>query len=151
MLGSTTKSKASFDGLLCFYAHGQPLVQSLRSMPEGSAFAVTPKRKGKMLGFGMLPVLSCLLSPTGVRMSAIMSVRIEDDILARLDDLADATQRSKSFLAAEAIREYLDLNEWQIQHIKEAVELAKDGKFASEQKVAAVFKKWGVDVADQVG
>ncbi len=84
-------------------------------------------------------------------MSAIMSVRIEDDILARLDDLADATQRSKSFLAAEAIREYLDLNEWQIQHIKEAVELAKDGKFASEQKVAAVFKKWGVDVADQVG
>jgi RHH-type transcriptional regulator, rel operon repressor / antitoxin RelB len=32
----------------------------------------------------------------------------------RFDKLAKSTGRSRSFLAAEAIREYLDVNEWQV-------------------------------------
>jgi predicted transcriptional regulator len=45
-------------------------------------------------------------------MSTTMTVRLEDDIKDRLDVLAEATQRSKSFLAAEAIRAYVENNEW---------------------------------------
>ena len=48
-------------------------------------------------------------------MSTTMTLRLEDDVKARLDKLADATQRSKSFLAAEAIREFVENNEWQIR------------------------------------
>ena len=43
-----------------------------------------------------------------------MTVRLDDDVKDRLGVLADATQRSKSFLAAEAIRAFVETNEWQI-------------------------------------
>lgn len=47
-------------------------------------------------------------------MSSTMTIRLEAEDKARLDELATATQRSKSFLAAQAIREYLDTNAWQV-------------------------------------
>ena len=47
-------------------------------------------------------------------MSTTMTIRLEEDTKARLDALAESTNRSRSFLAAEAIREYIALNEWQI-------------------------------------
>ncbi len=75
-------------------------------------------------------------------MSTTMTLRLEDDVKARLDKLADATQRSKSFLAAEAIREYVDNNEWQIREIKAALKEANAGDFASDAEVAALAKKW---------
>ena len=75
-------------------------------------------------------------------MSTTMTLRLEDDVKARLDKLADATQRSKSFLAAEAIREYVESNEWQIREIKAALKEANAGDFASDAEVAALAKKW---------
>jgi predicted transcriptional regulator len=54
-------------------------------------------------------------------MSTTMTVRLEDDLKDRLDVLAEATQRSKSFLAAEAIRAYAENNEWQIGEILAAL------------------------------
>ena len=77
--------------------------------------------------------------------STTMTIRLEPDLKSRLDQLADATHRSKSFLAAEAIREFIELNEWQIQEIKGAIKDADAGKFASDDEVSAVFNKWGVD------
>ncbi len=78
-------------------------------------------------------------------MSTTMTLRLEDDVKERLDRLADATHRSKSFLAAEAIREFVENNEWQIREIKAALKEANAGDFASEQDVAAVAKKWKVN------
>lgn len=77
-------------------------------------------------------------------MSTTMTLRLEDDVKARLDKLADATQRSKSFLAAEAIREFVENNEWQIREIKAAVKEANAGEFASDDDVAALAKRWKV-------
>jgi len=77
-------------------------------------------------------------------MSTTMTLRLEDDVKARLDKLADATQRSKSFLAAEAIREFVENNEWQIREIKAAIKEANAGDFASDEKVATLAKKWKV-------
>lgn len=75
-------------------------------------------------------------------MSTTMTLRLEDDVKARLDKLADATQRSKSFLAAEAIREFVENNEWQIREIKAAIKEANAGDFVSDEEVAALAKKW---------
>ena len=58
------------------------------------------------------------------------------------DSLSAATNRSKSFLAAEAIREYVAMNEWQIQEIRAAVAEADAGDFASDAEVKAVMDKW---------
>jgi RHH-type transcriptional regulator, rel operon repressor / antitoxin RelB len=73
-------------------------------------------------------------------MSTTMTVRLEDDVKDRLDALAEATQRSKSFLAAEAIRVYVENNEWQIGEIQAALKEADAGDFASDKDVTALAK-----------
>jgi RHH-type rel operon transcriptional repressor/antitoxin RelB len=78
-------------------------------------------------------------------MSTTMTIRLEDDVKERLDVLAGATQRSKSFLAAEAIRAFVETNEWQIGEIQTALKEAKAGDFASDKDVAALAKKWKVN------
>lgn len=75
-------------------------------------------------------------------MSTTMTIRIEDDTRDRLDKLAEATQRSRSFLAAEAIRDYVDLNEWQVGEIRKALEEADRGEFASDTEVKQFFDGW---------
>ena len=77
--------------------------------------------------------------------SSTMTIRLEPKLKSRLDNLAKATHRSKSFLASEAVREYIELNEWQIQEIKAAVQEADAEDFASDEQVQAVFNKWGAD------
>lgn len=79
--------------------------------------------------------------------STTVTIRLEAEIKDRLDRLAAVTHRSKSFLAADAIREYIELNEWQIRETKAAVAEANAGDFASEAEVQAVFRKWDVDAA----
>jgi len=77
--------------------------------------------------------------------SSTMTIRLDAELKVRLDKLADVTHRSRSYLAAEAVREYIELNEWQLQEIQTAVKEADAGDFASEESVNAVFGKWGVN------
>lgn len=74
-----------------------------------------------------------------------MTIRLEDEVRDRLDQLAEATQRSKSFLAAEAIREFVENNEWQIREIHAALQEADAGDFASDKDVKALATKWKVN------
>ena len=78
-------------------------------------------------------------------MSTTMTIRLDDELKEQLDRLAAATQRSKSFLASEAIREFIELNKWQVQEIQEALKEADAGEFASDGEVKQTFTKWGVD------
>lgn len=75
-------------------------------------------------------------------MSSTMTIRLESEDKTRLDELATATQRSKSFLAAQAIREYLDTNAWQVSEIEMALGEAEAGDFATTEEVSAVADKW---------
>ena len=75
-------------------------------------------------------------------MSTTMTLRLEDDIKDRLEALAGATQRSKSYLAAEAVRDYVERNEWQIRETQQALTEADAGDFASAQDLAALAAKW---------
>jgi RHH-type transcriptional regulator, rel operon repressor / antitoxin RelB len=50
--------------------------------------------------------------------------------------------RSRSSDAAEAIREYVALNEWQIEEIKKGLAEAERGEFATEKDVTQVLNKW---------
>ena len=78
-------------------------------------------------------------------MSTTITIRVEPELKQRLDQLAEATQRSKSFLAGEAIRDFVELNEWQIREIKDAINEADNDEFASDKDVNKVFSKWGVN------
>ncbi len=77
--------------------------------------------------------------------SATMTIRLEPQLKSRLDKLSVATNRSKSFLAAEAVREYVQINEWQIKEIQTAVKEADANDFANEHDLQTVFNKWDVD------
>jgi predicted transcriptional regulator len=78
-------------------------------------------------------------------MSTTITIRLEDEVKDRLERLSESTQRSKSFLAAEAIREFVENNEWQIAEIRSALKEANAGDFASERDVDALTKKWKVN------
>ena len=75
-------------------------------------------------------------------MSTTMTIRLEDEVKDRLDVLAEATHRSKSYLAAEAVRVYVESNEWQVSEIKAALREADAGDFASDKDVTALARKW---------
>lgn len=77
-------------------------------------------------------------------MSTTMTIRLESELKHRLDQLAKITDRSKSYLAAEAIREFIELNEWQLREIEQAIKEADHEEFASEQALKKVLRKWGV-------
>lgn len=78
-------------------------------------------------------------------MTTTMTVRLEEHLKQRLDKLAEATHRSKSFLAAEAIREFVELNEWQVAQLQQSISEADDGDFATDQEVKKVMGRWGVN------
>jgi predicted transcriptional regulator len=73
---------------------------------------------------------------------AIVTVRLDKNVKKRLEALARGTKRSKSFLAAEAIAQYLEREAWQIDETLKALEEADAGDFATEAEVEAHFSKW---------
>jgi RHH-type rel operon transcriptional repressor/antitoxin RelB len=77
--------------------------------------------------------------------STTITVRLEEELRNRLDQLAESTQRSKSFLASEAIRQFVENNEWQIAETRAALKEADAGDFASDRDVQRLRKKWKVN------
>lgn len=77
--------------------------------------------------------------------STTITVRLEGEVKDRLDQLAESTQRSKSFLASEAIREFVENNEWQIAETRVAIKEADAADFASDSDLKKLRKKWKLD------
>lgn len=74
--------------------------------------------------------------------SASITARIDEETRERLERLAEATQRSKSWLVAEAVRAYVDEQAWQVEAIRQGLAEAEAGSFASDAEVEAVFAKY---------
>ena len=77
--------------------------------------------------------------------SATISAKLEPSVAKKLDLLAKATARSRSFLVAEAIESYVEDQAWQIEAIKEGIKEADRGNFATDKEAKKTFKKWGVN------
>ena len=80
----------------------------------------------------------------GSPLSSTMTIRLEDGIKNRLDQLANVTQRSTSFLAAEAIAAYVDTNEWQLGEIRASLIEAEARDYATDQDMADLALKWNL-------
>ena len=70
--------------------------------------------------------------------STTVSIRIDLVIKKRLEKLAKITGGSRSSLAAEAISDYVDLNEWQVAGIQKAVASLDRGEGIPHERV----KEW---------
>ncbi|WP_042859571.1 CopG family ribbon-helix-helix protein [Dickeya sp. NCPPB 3274] len=73
----------------------------------------------------------------------VMSVRLNDNASAQLDALAKATGRTRSFLAGQAIEEYLAREAWQIAEVELAIKEADAGDFVAADEMDKLFQKLG--------
>jgi RHH-type transcriptional regulator, rel operon repressor / antitoxin RelB len=78
-----------------------------------------------------------------VMRSTTFTVRVDAAAKKRLERLAKSTGRSRSFLAAEAIHEYLNVNEWQVSGIKQAIASLDHGEGVPHQRVKDWVTSWG--------
>jgi RHH-type rel operon transcriptional repressor/antitoxin RelB len=76
-----------------------------------------------------------------MQQSTVVTVRVKPELAVRLEKLAVSMDRSKSWLAAEAIEEYLDIHEWQIQAIKEGIDAADRGETINFEQIKKHWKK----------
>jgi RHH-type transcriptional regulator, rel operon repressor / antitoxin RelB len=74
--------------------------------------------------------------------SSVLTLRVSNKTKTKLNKLAEATQRSKSYLAAEAIERYLEVEAWQIKEIKQAIKEANIGDFVSDDEFKEITKKY---------
>jgi predicted transcriptional regulator len=72
----------------------------------------------------------------------VISFRIDDGNKEAVDLLAKEMDRDRSYVLNEAIRCYLEIQNWQVEHIKRAIAKADAGEFAPDEEVDAAFARW---------
>ena len=75
-------------------------------------------------------------------MSEQFSLRLPKGTKDRLQKLADATGRTKAFLAQDAIEKYLELESWQIKAIQDGLKEIDEGKVIPYKEIK---EEWGID------
>lgn len=73
--------------------------------------------------------------------TSVVTARIDAALKAKLDALARSTRRSKSYLAAEAIAAYVELNEWQIGEIETGIAELDAGKVLSQEQAEERYRR----------
>lgn len=72
------------------------------------------------------------------------TVRVPDETANKLDEIAHKLDRSRAYIAAQAIEAYVAQEEWILAEIQAGIEEAARGDFASDEEVMAVFTKYSV-------
>lgn len=75
------------------------------------------------------------------------TVRIDNDMLGRVDGLAKSLSRSRSWVINQAIDRFLDYEEWFAKEVKDGLKEVERGEIATHDEVVEVFRKWGVDAS----
>lgn len=73
--------------------------------------------------------------------TAVVTARIDAALKAKLEALSRGTKRSKSYLAAEAIAVFVELNEWQIGEIEAGIAELDNGQVLSEEQADAEYDR----------
>ncbi len=71
-----------------------------------------------------------------------VSFRIDSRAKRALDEIAAALDRGRSYVLNEAVAAYIEVQKWQLSHIKEGLRQAEAGQFATDAEVARASKKW---------
>lgn len=74
--------------------------------------------------------------------TAVFSVRVSSELKAKVEAIAVAVERPRSWVVTQALEAFVAEQAWQIEEIKRGVAEADAGDFASVEEVEAVFTKW---------
>jgi len=69
------------------------------------------------------------------------SIRLESGKKEALDAVASALDRDRSYIINEAIEAYLDIHDWQADHVRKGLRKADAGEFATEAEMKATFSQ----------
>ena len=73
--------------------------------------------------------------------SSVLTLRLDAKLKSQLDRLSKSMNRSRSFVAAQAIQEYVSVNEWQINEIKKGLAEADAGDFATDEEMQQTIRR----------
>jgi predicted transcriptional regulator len=72
-----------------------------------------------------------------------VTVRLDQDIVAFLDKLAEVEDRDRSYMIKQAVSNFVQLHRWQLEEIEKAVKEADAGLFLSDEENAAFMQELG--------
>jgi predicted transcriptional regulator len=70
-----------------------------------------------------------------------INFRLENNKIAALDRLAKSLDRDRSYLLTEAVDNYLELHQWQIEQIQEGIRQADAGKLIDHDVVVKRMRR----------
>ena len=73
---------------------------------------------------------------------AAFTVRVPDALADKLDEIAAKLDRSRAYVAAQALEKFVELESWQLAEIEAGLAEADRGEFASDEEVAKVVGKY---------
>jgi len=75
------------------------------------------------------------------------SVRLDDDTLAGIAQIAEAMDRPKAWLMAQAIKQYVERETWFINEVAKGLAAADEGRLIDHSELKA---KWEAKRANQL-
>jgi predicted transcriptional regulator len=75
-------------------------------------------------------------------MSNTITIDLDDDARRALNRLAQQTNRPIHDLVNQAVRDYLELQEWQRRKIETGIAAADRGEFATEDELTRIANKY---------
>ena len=73
-----------------------------------------------------------------------ITIRAASELVAELDALAAATDRSRNYIVVQALQQYVATNTWQVERIREGLAAADAGDVLDAEEVfAAIAAKHG--------
>lgn len=76
---------------------------------------------------------------------SVISFRVPSSRVERLDALAAATDRPKSWHLEQALDTYLEIQSWQVAHVERGSAELRRGESVPHRKVADWLSGWGTD------
>ncbi len=70
------------------------------------------------------------------------SVRADSKKVRQLDRIAKQQDRSRNYMVNQAIDQLLELHAWQNERVKEGINAADQGRFASDADMARILDKY---------
>ena len=70
-----------------------------------------------------------------------ISFRLEAEKVEELDEVGKLLARDRTFLLNEAVEAYLDVQRWQLAHIKESIRQADSGMGIPHEELVAKWRR----------
>ncbi len=78
-----------------------------------------------------------------------VSFKIPVSTKQRVDLLAEATRRSRTFVIEEAIEHYLSINEWQVRSIQQGLKDIDHDRVVAQESIENIWEEKLADTVDK--